>query len=236
MRRFTGSPKYLMVLAAAGVLGVTGGMADAAAPAATGPIAGCVTQGVGVVRVIDPARGEHCLWFETPLSWDRGGSPGQPGPAGPAGPAGETGRTGAKGPRGTLMPNLGDPCSDGTKSGTISMSWDASGHISTVCAFPPTTLEITPASQQFPTTAPPFKVKNTGGAPTTITSVTTVADASTHFSLDDHCSGQTLSPGASCEVGVVVQQPVTSTFGTILVVDSDAAPKVTAEIVVVPPH
>ncbi|MGH3971777.1 MAG: hypothetical protein ACRDS9_00390 [Pseudonocardiaceae bacterium] len=48
-------------------------------------INGCVGKQTGILRVIDPAKGQKCLKFETPLSWNKAGKPGPGRTCGPAG-------------------------------------------------------------------------------------------------------------------------------------------------------
>jgi hypothetical protein len=75
------------------------------------------------------------------------GPAGPTGPAGPAGPAGQTGLTGAAGPAGpkgdpggglsSFGQLAGLPCTNGTVTSTIAISFDAAGHATLTCT-PPT--------------------------------------------------------------------------------------------------
>jgi len=73
---------------------LAGGVAWAAIPGDGGVIQGCYTKIGGILRVIDTAKGEHCLGIELPISWNQKGPPGKdgadgaPGPQGPQGPSG----------------------------------------------------------------------------------------------------------------------------------------------------
>jgi hypothetical protein len=62
---------------------LVGGVAYAAIPdAGTGQFHGCVSKSTGMLRVIDPSKGQHCTTAaETPVTWNATG------PRGPAGPA-----------------------------------------------------------------------------------------------------------------------------------------------------
>ncbi|MFN8223843.1 MAG: hypothetical protein U0R50_11440 [Gaiellales bacterium] len=114
-----------MVIAALGALAATvvaSGVALATIPGPDGTIQGCRKSG-GVLRVIDPSKGEKCSKLEVPISWnqqgvkgDQGdpglpgapGAPGEPGPPGVPGIDGVNGVNGidgAPGPRG----DKGDP-------------------------------------------------------------------------------------------------------------------------------
>jgi hypothetical protein len=87
---------------------LVGGVALAAIPGGDGTINGCYLKITGTLRVIDPAKGQHCVAsLETAISWNQHGAPGLPGPkgdAGPAGPKGDTGATGATGDAGSQGP------------------------------------------------------------------------------------------------------------------------------------
>jgi hypothetical protein len=84
------------VAAAVGALVVLAGgvLVASAADTATTTINGCVDKNFGDVRVIDPAKGGACRFYENPTSWN------QQGPAGPQGIQGATGAAGAAGTQG----------------------------------------------------------------------------------------------------------------------------------------
>ena len=72
---------------------------------ANGIYHGCVGNGQGTLRVIEP--GTSCRANETAIDWNQvgpKGDKGDPGPQGPAGPQGEKGDTGATGPQGPAGP------------------------------------------------------------------------------------------------------------------------------------
>jgi Phage Tail Collar Domain/Collagen triple helix repeat (20 copies) len=92
----------------------------------------CVHKTRLTVRIVDPAKKQHCTRSERAVSWNvRGakGATGATGPAGPAGPKGDTGASGATGPAGVAGPKgdtgetgpagpRGDTGSDGPKGDT----------------------------------------------------------------------------------------------------------------------
>jgi Collagen triple helix repeat (20 copies) len=80
-------------------LGLAVGVAYATIPDGNGVYTGCMLNGVGTLRLIDPSLSStdlksHCTKFETQITWNEQG---QPGPQGPQGPKGDTG---AQGPQG----------------------------------------------------------------------------------------------------------------------------------------
>lgn len=84
---------HLVTAALAATLGaaVAGGIASAATEESS-PIAACVHETSGYVRVVDDTA--ECRRTEQPLSWGTqgpAGPQGEPGPEGPAGPAGPSG-------------------------------------------------------------------------------------------------------------------------------------------------
>ncbi len=90
-----------------GLAAATGGAAWAAVPDADGTVHACYGKVGGIVRVIDPAKGERCLAkAETAFSFNQTGLPGAPGvdgqdgAPGPAGPSGAVGPAGPAGPAG----------------------------------------------------------------------------------------------------------------------------------------
>ena len=96
-----------VVLIAVAVTAAAGGVAYATIPSAGGVIAACYAntgslfQKAGVVRVIDPSKGQGCGSGETALSWNQRGPAG---PQGPQGPKGDTGPPGPQGPKGDTGP------------------------------------------------------------------------------------------------------------------------------------
>jgi len=70
---------------------LAGGVAWAAIPGDGGVIQGCYTKIGGILRVIDTAKGEHCLGIELPISWNQKGPPGKDGADGAPGPQGPSG-------------------------------------------------------------------------------------------------------------------------------------------------
>jgi hypothetical protein len=91
-----------------GVIVLAGGALVASADAPSPPINACVNNATGVVRIIDPARGQSCLGagIEKPISWNQAGPQGLPGvqgqkgDPGTQGAPGQTGDTGPQGPAG----------------------------------------------------------------------------------------------------------------------------------------
>ena len=75
-------------------------VAWAAIPASDGAIQGCYGKVGGVLRVIDPAKGEKCLTVEAPITWNQKGPKGDPGPAGAVGQSGIKGDKGDPGIQG----------------------------------------------------------------------------------------------------------------------------------------
>ncbi len=100
--------RFVMGVAVCCACALAGGVALAAIPGGDGTISGCYLKITGTLRVIDPAKGQHCVAnLETAISWNQHGAPGLPGPkgdAGPAGPKGDTGATGATGDAGSQGP------------------------------------------------------------------------------------------------------------------------------------
>ena len=125
--------KILVALAIAAV--ALAGAAVAAIPDGDGVIHACRKVDGGALRVV--ARASACRSGERSLAWNQRGAEGPTGPAGAAGaqgPAGPKGATGAQGPQGPAGPALasfdalaGLPCTNAGQSGTISISYDASG-------------------------------------------------------------------------------------------------------------
>ncbi len=87
-----------------GVVALAAGVAWATIPGGDGTIQGCYGKVGGVLRVIDPAKGEKCLGVEVPVSWDQKGLKGDAGPAGALGQAGPKGDKGDRGDPGAAGP------------------------------------------------------------------------------------------------------------------------------------
>jgi hypothetical protein len=71
----------------------------------TKQFSGCVNTTTGVLRVIDPSKGQKCttgtgFFAETAISWNQTGPAGAAGPSGAVGPAGSIGPAGSVGPAG----------------------------------------------------------------------------------------------------------------------------------------
>lgn len=120
-------PGFLLIIGAAAVGAVAGGVAWASIPAA-GVINGCYQKSVGNLRVVDSPG--DCRPSELAISWRQQGEKGDTGPTGntgltgntgPTGPKGDTGDTGATGAAGAagatgpqgLPGGPGPPGSDG---------------------------------------------------------------------------------------------------------------------------
>ena len=84
---------------------LAGGVAWAAIPGDGGVIQGCYTKVGGILRVIDTAKGEHCLGIELPISWNQKGPPGKDGANGASGTNGKDGKDGADGAPGPQGPS-----------------------------------------------------------------------------------------------------------------------------------
>ena len=96
-----------LLCAAAGALSTTAvaaSVAWAGIPGGDGTIQGCYGKTGGVLRVIDPARGQRCLAIEIPISWNQKGVRGEPGADGLPGKDGAPGEDGAKGDPGAQGP------------------------------------------------------------------------------------------------------------------------------------
>src|ERR1700690_1291776 len=92
-----------LIAATAGALAATalaGGVAWAAIPGSDGTIQGCYGKVGGLLRVIDPSKGERCLGAEVPISWNQKGSKGDPGVKGDSGAKGSSGAKGDSGIQG----------------------------------------------------------------------------------------------------------------------------------------
>ena len=111
MKQFFRSRILLAVIAAFTATLFTSGNAAATIPKANGVIHGCVKKSSGVLRVIDPSKGDRCHKNEVAIEFNRegpsgaAGAPGNTGPAGTTGTGanglkGDTGATGNQGPKG----------------------------------------------------------------------------------------------------------------------------------------
>lgn len=95
---------------ALGVMVAGGGsmlVASAAEPEPTA-INACVDKYFGDLRVINPAKGEACRFYEVATSWNKQGPKGDPGLPGAPGVPGAPGAKGDKGDKGDQGPK-GDP-------------------------------------------------------------------------------------------------------------------------------
>lgn len=97
---------FAVGVAAITSLGVAGASYAAvnSIPSPSGVFTGCYNKTSGALRLIDPARGQHCAATETQVTWNQKGQTGPAGPAGPAGPQGPQGVPGATGPVGPQGP------------------------------------------------------------------------------------------------------------------------------------
>jgi Collagen triple helix repeat (20 copies) len=99
MKQFFRSRILLAVIAAFTATLFTSGNAAATIPTANGVIHGCIKKSSGVLRVIDPSKGDRCHKNEVAIEFNREGRSGAAGAPGNTGPAGTTG-TGANGLKG----------------------------------------------------------------------------------------------------------------------------------------
>jgi len=93
-----------LIAATVGAIAATalaGGVAWAAIPGSGGTIQGCYGKIGGILRVIDPSKGQKCLSIEVPISWSQQGQKGDAGAAGAAGQPGSKGDQGIQGLPGT---------------------------------------------------------------------------------------------------------------------------------------
>jgi hypothetical protein len=111
MKQYFRSQILLAVIAAFTATLFTSGNAAATIPKANGVIHGCIKKSSGVLRVIDPSKGNRCHKNEVAIEFNRegpsgaAGAPGNTGPAGTTGTGanglkGDTGATGSQGPKG----------------------------------------------------------------------------------------------------------------------------------------
>ena len=128
--------KILVALAIAAV--ALAGAALAAIPGEDGVIHACRKVEGGALRAV--AKASACRSGERALAWNKRGPAGPAGPQGPAGPTGATGAQGPQGPQGPPGPALtsfdslaGLSCTNAGLTGTISISYDASGVAQITC-------------------------------------------------------------------------------------------------------
>lgn len=90
--------------AGAVAIGVSGWAYATIPDAGTGLFHACANKITGIVRVIDPSKGQACIGSgvlaENPITWNQTGPQGQPGPQGPQGQPGPQGNAGQPGPAG----------------------------------------------------------------------------------------------------------------------------------------
>ncbi|MEI8411750.1 MULTISPECIES: hypothetical protein [unclassified Kribbella] len=103
-----------MVLGATVVVGGSSVLVASAAEPAPAVISACVDKNFGDVRIIDPAKGEKCRFYEVATTWNQKGPTGETGPQGPQGAQGAQGAAGPQGvpgPQGEQGPQgpKGDP-------------------------------------------------------------------------------------------------------------------------------
>jgi len=118
---------------------------DAGAPGPAGPAGPAGAKGDTGAQGPAGAKGETGAQGSAGPKGEVGaqgptGPAGATGPAGPAGPAGPKGDTGPQGPKGaagagvTSLESLdGIPCHAGGQAGTVSLSYDTSGHATLTC-------------------------------------------------------------------------------------------------------
>jgi hypothetical protein len=104
MKAYLTRPRMLVLLGAAALVALGGGIASATIPDSGGVIHACYKSQNGQLRVIDTAKGDTCLPSETALTFNQTGIQGPQGPVGPAGPEGPAGPQGPAGPVGPQGP------------------------------------------------------------------------------------------------------------------------------------
>jgi hypothetical protein len=141
---------------------------------------------------------------ETQRSYEDGETGGDAGAANDTG-AGATPGTGGKGGTGNVAGTGGE-----TQAGGASGKGDSGGEGGTTGAFDASELTLAPTSHDYESVAVDssstrvFELENMGDGPTGELTVTLTG--STAFDIDtDSCSGETLAPGESCEVGVTFE-------------------------------
>jgi hypothetical protein len=226
-------PRPLLVVGLAGLAAALGGNALAASPADDGAINGCYLKATGLLRVIDPAQGEHCTRFEIAIDWDQVGAPGPQGPTGPAGPQGPAGAAGAVGPQGPAGPSgaqgpagpagpqggIGPQGAQGAPGEIASLSdldgvqcaqGQTAGTVSAeVATDGAVTLKCLPAGTQFAQLSfsgiNSVTVHNAGPAMATGLAVSLVSTGWDSYTLDaDNCPGE-LPAGADCTLQIGFQ-------------------------------
>ncbi|MCW2947683.1 MAG: Collagen triple helix repeat protein [Actinoallomurus sp.] len=94
--------RRVVFVGAASVVAISGSAVAASGLVETdhNEIHACVHETWLTVRIVDPAKKQHCSRDERSVSWNVTGPKGATGPAGPAGPTGNTGPAGSAGSRG----------------------------------------------------------------------------------------------------------------------------------------
>jgi hypothetical protein len=140
--------KGVVPAAAVGVVCLGVGVAASSIPMADGTIRGCYTKIGGILRVIDPQKGQSCSKsLETPITWSQAGPRGPAGSAGPAGedgepgPAGPPGEKGERGDPGPALASLEDldgiPCRRSGQDGTVTLTTQpGDGTVELRCLLP----------------------------------------------------------------------------------------------------
>jgi hypothetical protein len=116
-------PRRLLVAAAA-VLAVGGGVAYATIPDGGNVYTACVLNRIGTMRLIDPSLPSsnlmsHCTALETQITWNQQGQPGKDGTPGPKGDAGSNGSNGSDG---TSVKSASEPAGPNCAYGGVHLS------------------------------------------------------------------------------------------------------------------
>ena len=150
------SRRAVVAVAVAFSAAAAGTVVYAGIPDAADIYHGCVLNGVGTVRLVDPSLSgtsllSHCIsGKETSITWNQQGPQGPKGETGATGPQGSQGDAGAAGPQGLQGPQ-GPPgtglasfddlnglaCTSPTGPGTIAVSFDAQGVATLTCVRRP---------------------------------------------------------------------------------------------------
>lgn len=236
---------------AAACAAAIGGIALAAIPGSDGAIQGCYGKSTGLLRVIDPASGEHCSRLETAISWNEAGARGPQGPAGasgPAGPQGPAGAQGSAGPAGPAGPQgaigaqgaqgapgelnaladlTGVPCANGLTAGTVSAEVAADGSVGLRCL--PAGQNYAELSSSTAGVGSSYRITITNTGPAMATGVAVSLDSIgwDAYRIDwSKCSGE-LPAGASCDVQISLTPYLFGHHGvyaTLTVTAANAAP------------